>query len=87
MSPVLPVQGWDRNSGVAATMSIDMDQDSERPGGNSRARSSGSLHLVVGVAQEVIAALDPDEAKYWVVQLSDGVFAAIEAWNATPVGD
>jgi len=49
-----------------------MDQDSERLGGNSRARSSGSLHLVVGVAEEVIAALDPDEAKYWIVQLSDG---------------
>jgi hypothetical protein len=68
-------------------MSIDMDQDSERLGGNSRARSSGSLHLVVGVGAEAIAALDPDAAKYWIFNLGDDVSAAIEAWNAAPVGD
>jgi hypothetical protein len=66
-------------------MSIDMDQDSECLEGNSRAPSSGSLHLVVGVGAEVIAALDPDEAKYWIFHLSDDVSAAIEAWNAAPV--
>jgi hypothetical protein len=68
-------------------MSIDIDQDSNCLDGNSRGRSSGSLHLVVGVGEEVIAALDPDEAKYWIFHLSDDVFAAIEAWNAAPVGD
>jgi hypothetical protein len=35
----------------------------------------------------VIAALDPDEENYWIFHLSGDVFAAIEAWNAAPVGD
>jgi hypothetical protein len=68
-------------------MSIDMDQNSECLEGNSRAPSSGSLHLVVGVGAEVIAALDPDEAKYWIFHLSDDVSATIEAGIAAPVGD
>jgi hypothetical protein len=61
-------------------MSIDIDQDSKCLEGNSRARSSGSLHLVVGVGAEVIATC-------LIFHLSDDVFAAIEAWNAAPIGD
>ena len=65
-------------------MSIDIDQKAECLEGNSCARSSGSLYLIVGVGDEVIAALDPVEAKYWILHLSDDIFATIEAWHAAP---